>query len=401
MASSKWKTWDELTTISQDRRIVFWGASNWIERTLDILPLPSDFIVDNNPANQGIIFSGLPVRPPKDLLTVNREKIYIVICTVNYPSVIDELDQFGFVMGDHYCCTPLLAERKNKDALKSVNQTVLVSSPEQRTDQTSGGGIYEYQTLTGSIKKVFSGKCRAMIYIGSKLLVLDMLKGLLILDENYKEIACIQLQKNCEPHGLSYDDSTNLIYVGQPGRDSIAVYSLESRTLVNEFFISEKWSQNQKDNHHINDLCIHGNSLFVSLFSFSGNWMNEMYDGGILELDKKTGKILGPVVSGLWMPHSIKRFNGHLCYVNSMRGEVFNTTWTRLARFSAFVRGLDYDGKYFYIGVSEHRYPEKLKDLSDNISLDSGFHILDPETRMSRFFPLRQSETVHSVLVRQ
>ena len=32
MASSKWKTWDELEGLIRDKRVVFWGASNWIER---------------------------------------------------------------------------------------------------------------------------------------------------------------------------------------------------------------------------------------------------------------------------------------------------------------------------------------------------------------------------------
>ena len=35
MASSKWKTWDELAGLTRDRQVVFWGASNWIERMLD------------------------------------------------------------------------------------------------------------------------------------------------------------------------------------------------------------------------------------------------------------------------------------------------------------------------------------------------------------------------------
>ena len=35
MASSKWKTFDELNKIVKDRDFIFWGASNWIERTLE------------------------------------------------------------------------------------------------------------------------------------------------------------------------------------------------------------------------------------------------------------------------------------------------------------------------------------------------------------------------------
>lgn len=401
MASSKWKTWNELEEIDGRRRIVFWGASNWIERTLDVLPLSAEFIVDNNPSNQGIEYMGLQVRPPRELSQLPRDEVYVVICTANYASVVEELDDLGFIMGDDFCCTPLLGARKNKDELKSIDRVVLVSSPEHRQDPVSGGGIYECRTATGEFKKVFTGKCRGMTLMDDKILVIDMLRGLIVLDSDYQEIECISLQKNSEPHGLCYDPSGGCVYVGQPGRDSIAVYGMKDGKLTNEFFISEKWRNNLKDNHHVNDVSVHGSSLFVSLFSFSGNWMNEVYDGGILEIDKNTGQIIGPVVSGLWMPHSVRRLGGQLCYVDSMRGEVYNTTWTALAHFNAFVRGLDSDGKYFFIGVSEHRYPEKVRKGLDSIALDTGFHVLDPSSRMSRFFPLFQSETIHSVLVKQ
>ena len=35
MASSKWKNWEELSGLIRGKRVVFWGASNWIERALD------------------------------------------------------------------------------------------------------------------------------------------------------------------------------------------------------------------------------------------------------------------------------------------------------------------------------------------------------------------------------
>ena len=72
-----------------------------------------------------------------------------------------------------------------------------------------------------------------------------------------------------------------------------------------------------------------------------------------------------------------------------------------LGKFPGFMRGLDYDGRYFFIGSTEHRYPEKLKGVSLNISLDTGFVIFDAETKMSRFCPLPQTEAVHSLTLRR
>lgn len=401
MASSKWKSFEELTEIVKYKTVIFWAASNWLERTVENLPVKAKYVLDNNPNNQGIEYFGLKVCSPEILKQENKDDIYIIICTANYPSVIDELSSLGFVMGENYCVTPLLNERKNKDDLKQIDKKVLVSSPQHSFKSDSGGGIYECHTRTGVYEKKYTGKCRGMSLTDDYLLVIDMLKGLVVLDrKDYSHINTIELQPNCEAHGVYFDTLSGRMFVGQPGRDSIAIYSgVMDPKLEDEIFLSPKWQVNKKDNHHVNDIYVEGDSLYVSMFSFSGNWMNEVYDGGILEIHLPTKSSVGTVVSNLWMPHSVNRFNGQLCYVDSMRGELFNTTWKKVGCFNAFIRGLDYDGKYYYVGASEHRYPEKLIGISENIGLDTGFFIIDPNTKMSRFFQTRATESIHSVIV--
>lgn len=399
MTSSNWKSWDELAGIVANRRVIFWGASNWVERTLATLNLPGAYVVDNNPNNQGVTYAGFTVFPPKKLLEEKRDEIYVVICTVNYQSVIEELHEMGFVMGHEFCCTPLLNYRRNKDELKAVNRKVFVASPHHAFSDTRGGGIYEVDTATSEVTKRYTGKCRGICYAGDSIIVIDMLRGLVIFDREFRETDCLTLQEKAEPHGLCYDTETNKAFVGQPGRDSIAVYSLDERKQIDEIFISAKWKKNNRDNHHVNDVCVYESSLFVSMFSLTGNWLSDAYDGVVVEIDLGTGKIIGPVASDLWMPHSVCRFNGRLCYVDSMRGQLFNSTWNMLGTFNAFIRGLDFDGQYYYVGATEHRYPEKLKGVSDNISLDAGFSVFDPESKMSRFFKLDEAESVHSLLV--
>lgn len=404
MASSKWKTWDELAIALRDKRVVFWGASNWIERMLEKLPVAPErgAIVDNNPNNHGIRYCGFDVHPPSWLEAQARDSIYVVVCTVNYASVIDELHARGFVMGEEFCCNPLLNERKAKDELKSLARKVLVSSPEHASSETRGGGIYEVDTKSGEVRKLYAGKCRGISYMGDELLAIDMLRGLVVLDPDFRVARTFELPPNSEPHGAHYDASSNRVYVGQPGRDSIGVYDVENGKPVAEFFLSGKWARNRKDNHHINDCWVGADdTLYVSMFSFSGNWLHEVYDGGVLELDKQTGEIRGPVVSGLWMPHSVALFDGKLCYVDSMRGELYDNSWNVVGKFPGFMRGLDWDGRYFFVGSTEHRYPEKLKGASLNIGLDTGFVVFDPESKMSRFCPLPQTEAVHSLTLRR
>mgnify|MGYP000527054413 CR=1 FL=1 len=52
MASSKWKNWDEIKEIAKTRKIVFWGASIWVEKTQSDHNLPAKFIVDNSDLNE-------------------------------------------------------------------------------------------------------------------------------------------------------------------------------------------------------------------------------------------------------------------------------------------------------------------------------------------------------------
>jgi hypothetical protein len=397
MPSSKWKTYEELNKILKDREFVFWGATNWIERTLeDLKPTPA-FIIDKSKLNQGIEYNKFMVNSPKKLKSLDNP--FVIISTANYISVIDDLEELGYVVGEDYCCTPLLNERKNKDDLLNHKQSLLISSPQHFSDKNYGGGLYQVSLNPYKITKVYIGKTRGISKYNDKYYVIDMLKGIVVLDKNYKEIDIIELEKNSEPHGIFVDKHNKLIYVGSPGRDSIAVYSINTKKMVNEYFISDKWGVNKKDNHHVNDPFVFGNSLYISMFSFSGNWMNEVYDGGIMEIDLNSGKVLGPVFSNKWMPHSVTRVNGKLTFLNSMMGELYHASYGMICKTSGFARGLAHDGKYFYIGTTEHRYPEKLKNISNNISLDTGFYVFDENSSLTKFYDMPMIEAIHSIVV--
>ena len=58
MASSKSKSWEELEQKLAGKKLVFWGASNWVERTMNKLTVPPAYIIDKNKVNQGIEHCG-------------------------------------------------------------------------------------------------------------------------------------------------------------------------------------------------------------------------------------------------------------------------------------------------------------------------------------------------------
>ena len=211
-------------------------------------------------------------------------------------SVIDDLENLGYVMGEDYCCTPLLNKRKSKDDLMNHKQTILVSSSQHSADETSGGGLYKVSLNPYKVEKVYIGKGRGISYHNNHYYLIDMLRGIVKMDKQFNEIEVIEIQKNSEPHGICIDPKRGWICVGQPGRDSVAVYDIETHEFVKEYFVSNKWKYNKKDNHHVNDPYIQGDSLFISMFSFTGNWLNEVYDGGVLEIDLNEDKIIGAIV---------------------------------------------------------------------------------------------------------
>ena len=75
MASSKWKSFGELSALIKDRSYVFWGASNWVSPTIQELNLAPEYILDTNPNNEGIEFEGYLVRKP-DIKELKAKEFY-------------------------------------------------------------------------------------------------------------------------------------------------------------------------------------------------------------------------------------------------------------------------------------------------------------------------------------
>ena len=120
MASSKWKSFDELSALLEDRPYVFWGASNWVNPTIQELNFAPEYILDTNPNNEGIEFEGHLVRKP-NIKELKTRGVFIVISTGNYDTLCQERERDGFEMGVDVCVTPLLRERGGKDDLRGLS----------------------------------------------------------------------------------------------------------------------------------------------------------------------------------------------------------------------------------------------------------------------------------------
>lgn len=394
MASTKWKSFEEINEKIRNRNYYYWGATFWIEKAKNKLIKEPISIIDKNPNNYGIKYAGSKVLMPKDV-DFNL-KPFIIITTANYNSVINDLENLNMVMGEDFCCSPDLMDKKGIDEINNINYNVLFTSPEHFSNENSGGGIYNLETSSKKINKLYSGKVRGITKIKDGFCFIDMLKGLVITDNKFKINNIIELTENSEPHGLFTEG--HIAYVGTSGRDSVSIYDFKKNEKLDEIFISNKWNENKKDNHHLNDIIKRGNSIFVSMFSFSGNWQNEIYDGGVIEIDLNDKKIQNPVYSKKWMPHSISIFDNKFHLLDSMRGELFSGTENIIFKSNGFLRGLEKINSYYLIAQTPLRYPEKVFNLKISISVDTGIHIINPETKFTRFFNVDQTNSIHSIL---
>lgn len=121
-----------------------------------------------------------------------------------------------------------------------------------------------------------------------------------------------------------------------------------------------------EDRCHLNGLALHdGSPKFVTAFN-QGNeprsWKKDMTTSGVL-IDITSDTLLA---SDLAMPHSPRWHDGQLYYLQSADGsfiqyDINSGVRTVITKVKGFVRGLDFIGKYAFIGLS------KIRKGKDNI----------------------------------
>jgi hypothetical protein len=386
-----------------NREIALFGKGVNAEKTMRILPDRGiSLIVDNVSNLWGTIQNEVTVKSPDVLKEIGNENIFVVICTTSFSEVHEQLISFGFKADKDFVVSPILNDLRIIAELESIERKLLFTSgsPKQDSDKY-GGGIYE-MTVKGDTwhyKKVISGNCYGMIKFNDNFISVDTDLGVFEFDVDYNILRNKELPTGTRGHGISYNPERNLFYLAGSNIDGALILNSDFE-IIDQINISEKIIYSNAPNHHCNDLIAINNSLYMSMFSFTGNWKLDVFDGGVLEFDLETKKLIGPVISNLWMPHNILFINGSLTVLDSLRGYLRKNNAQVVGEFPAFTRGLAHDGIYFYIGQSRNRNFSKFLGVSNNISIDAGIVIFDENTKVSRTLqlPPKISE-IHSIQV--
>lgn len=380
------------------RKIVLFGRGKVAEKS--ILKVGKEriaYIVDNSEAAQQNGFKGLPVKSP-DALT---NEYFVLICSTDISNISHQLEKLGLEPNRDFAASPVLNDILAISELEQLNCRFYFTSGTFASDDGPwGGGLYrcEVEGTSVSVTRLYSGPCYGAIEFDGKVLFINCDRGLFSYHNGEIE-QLLHLPTGARAHGLSFNPDNRCFYINCSNRDHILEFD-ENFNAKRTFNLSGKYAQSGEAAHHTNDNFAVGNSLYVTMFSSTGNWKKDVFDGCIAEFDLTSGQRLSDPVRDLYMPHNVKMYDGGLHVLDSLPGHLRFNNMSIQGTFSAFTRGLDYAMGMYFIGQSKNRNYSKVMGLSNNISIDCGVVVFNPESKVSRFIPLPyETGEIHSIVV--
>lgn len=392
-------TFIELQKIT-GRKVVLFGSGNIAKKTIRRLDKNRiDFIVDNSNNLQGTSYEGFNIFNPDQL---NNSKHFIIICSTAISEITDQLEQSGFEKNHDFIISPILNDLLAISDLEELKTEFYITSGSIPIhDKLMGGGLYKciVNGVETSLQKVYEGPCYGSIHKDGEIYFVDTDAGMMKLNIEGKIENLCEWPAESRAHGISFNESNGHFYVTCSYLDAVLEYDQNYR-LKREFKLSDKLKIENEPVHHCNDNYSMDNSLYVSMFSSTGNWKKDVFDGCIAEFNIVTGERLNDICTDLYMPHNIKFYDGALHVLDSLPGHLRYNNFSIQGTFPAFTRGLNYYNGLYYIGQSKNRNYSKVLGLSKNISIDCGVIIFNPELKVSRFiqFPYKIGE-IHSIVV--
>lgn len=381
-----------------NRQVILFGTGNIAKKTIrKIRKSKIKFIVDNSSNLQGTEYDGLQIFSPEKI----TKDYFVIICSTAISAISDQLLSYGLEENMDFVISPILNDLLAISELEQLKtEFYLTSGTVPNKDQPFGGGLYKCIVSGAKVEltRLYSGPCYGAIQKDDSIIFVDTDNGLF---KYYKgEISHIcTLPKGSRAHGISFNESNDKYYITCSDLDVVLELN-KNYEIVRQFKLSNKRKTSAEAMHHCNDNLSLGGSLFVTMFSSTGNWKNDIYDGCIAEFDIESGIRGTDIKSGLYMPHNIKYYDGTIHVLDSLPGHLRFNNLSIQGTFPAFTRGLDYKSGLYYIGQSKNRNSSKVIGLSNNISIDCGVVVFNPEIKASRFlqFPHAIGE-IHSIVV--
>ena len=377
------------------KKIVLFGSSHIVEENLHLRPY---CIVDNNPDLQGTAIFGLEIKSPS-MLDGASDEYDVIVCCTSVGEVRKQLVNYGYTWGNNAYTADALSEVAAIADLEDEKFNFIISSGlPSSAESFSGGGIHiirengDYPT----IETVYEGNTHGLICLeGGGFAFACQGKGIVVMNESYDVIKQIAIPKGLRPHGLrQYKD--NWVVVCSHGDCILGVNDKGDEQF--SYALSSKMKNYGSSQHHCNDVEIIGDYAYVSMFSVSGNWKRNVFDGGIVEIDLSSGA-KNVLLNTLTMPHNVTHVDDGLFVLDSFKGRLLGNNYRELAQLPGFVRGFSSNKQYYFLGESKNRNFSRLCTERSPVSIDSRITVINKKYAFSRSIPLplRVSE-IHSVI---
>jgi len=235
---------------------------------------------------------------------------------------------------------------KNGMKLRSridINQKALV------TCCNYNGGLFELDIKPDlvSVKKILDGDFRGIAKYNGYFIIAENCgnrSNLNIMDSDYRIVEKRLLDSMYDLHGLAINGE--LAFVVETCHNRIGIYEVSTLSRIEEIAVST----DNHDLHHVNDVFIHNDSLYVSMFHSHIS----MQSGSILEYSLEDGTFKGICASGVYQPHSPLYYQGHVYYCESPNSQV-KKEGQIVYQGKGYTRGLAISEGKMYVGQSKPR----------------------------------------------
>ena len=311
----------------------------------------------------------------------------------------------------NFCISPVMNDWVKLCDIKNYDRNIMFSSNDFKNPNyglrhsSGGGGIYLMNTKKNNYYNILKGQFRCIrLYKKNVYISIEQFKGLIIFfNLKGKILKKINLKIHKSDNfssanlcGLAINRKKELLYVSDSFTDQIYVVSIKLKKIIKKINFSTLYKVS-KSYHHINDLYLNGESLYVSYFSQKGKWKQNIFDGGVTIINLKNNK-RKVLVNNLIKPHSIKFIKKKYIICNSVRGDLL-LNGKIIGNFPGFLRGVDFDENYFYLGQSETLYMSEFKFKYKNVMNNAGIYLFDINTKSSRFLPTPSLMNIHDIKV--
>ena len=398
--------WNSIQNLIGSRPLYFYGRSeDWVHKALIKVGKPLS-IIDRDSYYWDKKYYDIPVKPIEQ--TVFESNPFILVTAADYGGIVEILEDRGYIFGKDFALSPDFAGYSRLCEVRSFQAKVLLASSDyndQRRARSSqlGGGLYLLSLPTGQLQRLHTGSLRQLVRSPRGYLTLDYVsKEILEFSSDFSLIrrGAIPLANAC---GIAYSNHLDEIIIANPGQDLIEFYSYDNLDLLHTSYLCNYQGKRFPGGHHVNDIFLHEDELFISYFSACGRWKQNLLDGGVSVLDlnvlrtSEVTPIQPPLISGLCKPHTPFMLNNTLHVVDSLGGRLTTFANPSVTQFPAFIRGCDSSESYFAIGVSEDMYIAE-SPQTDTTLLNSGVVLSRPDLNIARFYPTYGLMNIHSLL---